>query len=81
MTGAPLLFDRDLLRRRLERAAKAPADFLLTRAAEDLAERLGAVLRPFETALDLGTPGPQAVRLSCAPQAGHASGLRSRGPQ
>lgn len=61
MTGAPALFDRETLRRRLERAARDPADFLLARVAEDLAERIGAVLRPFETALDLGTPGPQAV--------------------
>ncbi len=43
------------------RAAAAPADFLLVRASQDLAERLGAVLRPFDTALDLGTPGPHAV--------------------
>ena len=38
-----------------------PATFLLDRAAGDLAERLGAVLRRFDLALDLGTPG-EAVR-------------------
>ena len=60
---APRLFDRALLRRRLARArgatkAGAPgADFLLARAAADLTERLGAVLRPFSRPLDLGTPG------------------------
>ena len=56
----PHLFDRALLRRRLARAAlqgAAGADFLLARAAFDLAERLGAILRPFDRALDLATPG------------------------
>ena len=53
----PELFDRPLMRRRLDRAAAlGPADFLLVRAAEDLAERLGAVKRHFGRALDLGTP-------------------------
>ncbi len=62
MSGAPPLFDRVLLRRRLARAAAGtPADFLLLRAAEDLGDRLHAVLRDFSSALDLGTPGPQAV--------------------
>lgn len=60
--SAPVLFDRELLRRRLARAASiGAADFLLVRAAEDLADRLRTVLRPFGSALDLGTPGPQAV--------------------
>lgn len=59
---APALFDRALLRRRLERAAATGrADFLLARAAEDLADRLLTVSRPFGDALDLGTPGPHAV--------------------
>jgi SAM-dependent methyltransferase len=38
-----------------------PATFLLDRVADDLADRLGAVLRRFDLALDLGTPG-EAVR-------------------
>lgn len=61
--AGPRLFDRALLRRRLERAAAlGPVTFLLDRAAEDLADRLGAVSRRFETALDLATPTDAAVR-------------------
>jgi len=59
---SPMIFDRALLRRRRRRAASlGPATFLLDRVAEDLAERLAAVLRRFDIALDLGTPG-EAVR-------------------
>ena len=55
---APLLFDRDLARRRLARAAASgPAGFLLDRAAADLADRLSTVLRRFAVAADIGTPG------------------------
>src|SRR5262245_16849765 len=62
----PEIFDRTLLRRRQARAAVlGPADFLLERAAGDLAERLSAVLRPFELGVDLGTPG-DAVRHALA---------------
>ncbi|HXW42854.1 MAG TPA: methyltransferase domain-containing protein [Xanthobacteraceae bacterium] len=58
------IFDRALLRRRRARAAAlGPATFLLDRVANDLAERLAAVLRRFDLALDLGTPG-EAVRLA-----------------
>jgi SAM-dependent methyltransferase len=58
----PLIFDRALVRaRRMRAAALGPATFLLNRAAGDLAERLGAVLRRFDVAVDLGTPG-DAVR-------------------
>ena len=58
----PLIFDRRLLRARRARAAALdPATFLLDRAAEDLAARLSAVLRQFDLAVDLGTPG-DAVR-------------------
>jgi SAM-dependent methyltransferase len=54
---SPVIFDRALLRRRRQRAAKmGPATFLLNRVADDVADRLGAVLRRFELALDLGTP-------------------------
>ena len=54
----PVIFDRSLLRRRRTRAlVLGPATFLLDRVAEDLAERLAAVLRRFDLAVDLGTPG------------------------
>ena len=41
------------------------SDFLLERVAEDIAERLAAVLRRFDVAVDLGTPG-EAVRRALA---------------
>ena len=57
---APVLFDRALLRARQSRASgSGPAAFLLERAAEDMAERLHAVLREFKHAADVGTPGDQ----------------------
>lgn len=63
MSG-PVLFDRKLLRVRQSRAqAVGPATFLLDRVAEDLTERLSAVLRPFERAVDLGTPTDVLRRL------------------
>jgi SAM-dependent methyltransferase len=59
---SPTIFDRALLHRRRARAAAlGPATFLLDRAAGELAERLAAVLRRFDLAVDLGTPG-EAVR-------------------
>ena len=59
----PPLFDIALARHRLARARRAGyADFLLARAVEDLGERLGAVLRHFPKALDLGTPSAAAAR-------------------
>ena len=62
MTESPVIFDRALLRARRRRAAASgPVTFLLDRAADDLADRLAAVLRRFDLALDLGTPG-EAVR-------------------
>lgn len=57
--AAPILFDRPLLRARQKRALRAPATFLLDRVAEDAAERLQAVLREFNNAADIGTPGDQ----------------------
>jgi ubiquinone/menaquinone biosynthesis C-methylase UbiE len=58
----PLIFDRNLLRRRrLRAAALGPATFLIDSVAEDLAERLAAVLRQFECAVDLASP-TDAVR-------------------
>jgi SAM-dependent methyltransferase len=57
---APVLFDRALLRARQGRAVGlGPATFLLDRVAEDVAERLHAVLREFKDAADVGTPGGQ----------------------
>jgi len=62
ITPSPLIFDRALIRSRRRRAASlGPATFLLDRVADDLAERLAAVLRRFDLAVDLGTPG-EAVR-------------------
>jgi SAM-dependent methyltransferase len=62
----PLIFDRALLRTRQRRALAIGAEsFLLDRAAADLAERLGGVLRRFDLALDLGTPG-DALRATLA---------------
>jgi SAM-dependent methyltransferase len=56
--ATPLIFDRALLRIRRRRAAALGAEtFLLDRVAADLAERLAAVLRRFDVALDLATPG------------------------
>jgi SAM-dependent methyltransferase len=58
----PLVFDRSLLAARLARAeALGPATFLIDRVAEDVADRLAAVLRQFPLAVDLGTP-TDAVR-------------------
>ena len=59
-TTAPVLFDRALLRARQDRARRlGPATFLLDRVAEEMAERLHAVLREFKSAADVGTPGNQ----------------------
>jgi SAM-dependent methyltransferase len=58
--AAPILFDRPLLRVRQDRARRGgAATFLLDRVAEDLVERLQAVLREFNSAADIGTPGDQ----------------------
>jgi SAM-dependent methyltransferase len=62
MAEGPILFDRRLLRARRRRAAAlGPATFLLDRVAGDIADRLATVLRRFDLAVDLGTPGA-AVR-------------------
>ena len=59
-TAAPILFDRTLLRARQRRAQRlGPATFLLDRVAEDMAERLHAVLREFKSAADIGTADDQ----------------------
>ncbi len=62
MNAPHLLFDRKLLGVRQRRARKAGAEiFLLDRVAEEMAERLAAVTRRFETALDIGTPEHAAL--------------------
>jgi len=72
MNDGPMIFDRALIRRRQRRAeALGPVTFLLDRVADDLAERLQAVLRQFDLAVDLGTPA-EAIRAALA-------GLRSVG--
>jgi SAM-dependent methyltransferase len=54
---APILFDRALLRARLDRARKqGSATFLLDRVAEDMEERLAAVKRDFADVADIWTP-------------------------
>jgi len=55
----PLLFDRVLHRKRLDRAAGgfAGADFLHRRAALDIAERLEPILQDFPLAVDLSARG------------------------
>jgi SAM-dependent methyltransferase len=67
MSGPPRLFDRDLHRRRLARAARgyAAAAFLKRRAAEDIVQRLEIVKRDFPVAVDLGArDGAFAVALA-----------------
>jgi SAM-dependent methyltransferase len=55
MTSPPRLFDRALLRKRLDRAAPGfdQADFLKVRAAQDLVDRLEPILREYPLAVDL----------------------------
>ncbi|AXK82046.1 methyltransferase domain-containing protein [Pseudolabrys taiwanensis] len=66
MSQGPIIFDRHLLRARRARARKlGPATFLVDRVADDLAERLAAVLRSFDVGIDLGTP-TDAVRRAAA---------------
>jgi SAM-dependent methyltransferase len=63
MSHAPNIFDRTLLRRRQERARRlGPATFLLERVAQDLADRLNAVVRRFDLAVDLATPAADVRR-------------------
>ena len=57
-TVAPILFDRALLRARQDRARRGePVTFLLDRVAEDMEERLQAVMRNFSDAAEIWTPG------------------------
>lgn len=75
MPQAPIIFDRLLLRaRRARAAALGPTTFLIDRVAEELSERLSAVLRKFDLAADLGTP-TDAVRRAIAGQVGSIVGV------
>jgi SAM-dependent methyltransferase len=72
MTSPPLIFDRALHARRLDRAAAgfAGADFLRRRAAADLVDRLEAINRDFPRAADLGArDGAFARALAASPAA------------
>ncbi|HZP70343.1 MAG TPA: methyltransferase domain-containing protein [Pseudolabrys sp.] len=67
MSSGSNIFDRTLLRVRQRRARfLIPATFLLDHVATELAERLSAVLRTFDVAVDLGTPGDAIVRMLAA---------------
>src|SRR5262245_4099819 len=67
--SSPVVFDRKMLRGRQRRARALSAEtFLIDRVAADLAERLGAVLRQFDVAVDLGT-ATEAVRDALADNA------------
>lgn len=61
----PAIFDRRLLRQRLERALRGGAapDFLMARAAEDLADRLAGIKREFRRSLDLCSPSLHFARV------------------
>ncbi len=62
LSTSPEIFDRALIRARRRRAVDlGPVTFLLDRVADEFAERLAAVMRRFDLALDIGTPGA-AVR-------------------
>jgi SAM-dependent methyltransferase len=64
---SPTLFDRRLLRTRQQRArALGLETFLIERVAQELSERLAAVLRGFERAVDLGTPTDAVARALAA---------------
>ena len=79
LNTAPLLFDRALLRVRQARAEKqGAATFLLDRVADDMAERLHAVLREFAGGADIGTPDDQ-VRNALAGRVGKLVACRFAG--
>jgi SAM-dependent methyltransferase len=72
----PQIFDRRLLRARLSRAARGAApDFLMLRAADDLADRLAGIRREFPRSLDLGTPTPHFAHTVAA--SGRSAPLRA----
>jgi SAM-dependent methyltransferase len=80
VSAHPLVFDRRLVRARHVRAARlGPSTFLVERVAEDLSERLAAVLRRFDRAVDLGTP-TEAVCLVLAASGKVGTAIRTQGP-
>jgi SAM-dependent methyltransferase len=64
MSGPPQIFDRSLYARR--RARAAGTDFLVQEAAAHLAERIGAMNRAFQNALDLSSREESFVELKNA---------------
>ena len=67
VSSQPVIFDRKCHRaHRARAAALGPSTFLIDRVAEDLCDRLAAVLRRFECALDLGTPTDAVRRVLAA---------------
>ncbi|MDR3514088.1 MAG: methyltransferase domain-containing protein [Caulobacteraceae bacterium] len=72
----PRLFDRSLHCRRLERAAAGfgAANFLKARAAEDMVERLEAIVRSFPLAVDLGARDGGFARALAASEAARRVG-------
>jgi SAM-dependent methyltransferase len=76
-TAPPLLFDRGLHRRRLDRAARGfgAAGFLKARAAEDAVLRLEAIMRSFAVAVDLGARDGAFARALAASPAREKVGL------
>ncbi len=77
-SAPPALFDRVALAARLERAYRAApgnrsADFLMRRAAEELADRLGLVRRVFARAVDVGSPAPHGAQALASRSGGGAT--------
>src|SRR5215468_3487028 len=67
VSAHPLVFDRRRQRtHRMRAAALGASTFLIERVAEDLSDRLAAVLRRFDCALDLGTPTAAVRRVLAA---------------
>ena len=67
VSSQPVIFDRICHRAHRSRAAAlGPSTFLIDRVADDLCDRLAAVLRRFEFALDIGTPTDAVRRVLAA---------------
>src|SRR4026207_2597096 len=83
MSSGSNIFDWRLLRMRQRRPRRmTPATFLLDRVAADRGERLSAVLRKFDVAVDLGTPSDAVRRVLVANKnIGIVVGARSGGDE
>jgi SAM-dependent methyltransferase len=84
MAGAPQIFDQSLIRARRNRIAvqgrAGESDFLLSRVAEDFAERLGIVRRDFPRAASIGAyHGLLAERLRALPNVGDMIDVEASG--